>query len=316
MSAGVTETIQIAAIVVPVLYSIFVESNRIVNRNRRRIEEALENLSNISKSKLAPALTFFSVMVPILLLLYFDSKNLDVSYAVIYIPSIAAVALGAALFIVRKLYVVIFSAPGFIYFVWLYDYTSRPYLSYFWTAYGILFLFYTIYTVVSWKIPNIKKSFVKFYGIPQMAGFASFSFQILYISFSMSMGYITSLSGVVPKVTLGNLVIIYLMFWASFFTLSMALGIRNLVQDYRRSILSSSIEAKSMIINAKITTRGKFSPEGEITSVGNSLTIKTEDGHFAVVPWNLIQGASFKINSEGDKKENSSGKTKDRKIKK
>lgn len=304
MSAIVDYSISIAAIIVPILYSIFFEGSSILTRKKNNILREMLAQFNIANDFRFYLLFGLAVAIPVCLLSWFDYAHLDSSLADFYLPSIALIIVGLLLSIFKRLWVSFISMIGvFILFQTFYIY--HQYQQTFCALYLSFLVVYIIYFKYSVKFPDKISGFKKMQWIPEIVGFSTFSFQLIYSVFVMGLDSLPTGGSVVPNLSLADAYILFIASWSALLALSMALGLRWALTSVRTALFSVllKIDPDAFIVSLK-SGGGVSVKSGVIKSVEHSLVLRDHEGEISIVPWEYVQRIGFKIPDKAQKKPN------------
>lgn len=304
MSSIADYSVSIAAIIVPILYSIFFEGSSILARKKNNILRELLTQFNVANGVWFYLLFALSVAIPIILLSWFDYAHLDSSLADFYLPSVAIIIIGVLLSIFRGLWVAFISLTG----VFLLFHTFYIYHQYQQTLYSLyltFLVFYIIYVVYSHKFPTKVHGFKKLQWITEIVGFSAFSFQLIYSIFVMGLTSLPTGSSVVQNLLLGDTYIIFIASWSALLAMSMALGLRWAWTSVRTAFFSVLLKIEPGAFKVSLKSAGGVSvKDGSIKSVEHSLVIQDQENEISIVPWEYVQRIGFEPSTKTIKRSN------------
>lgn len=304
MSAIVDYSISIAAIIVPILYSIFFEGSTILTRKKNNILREMLAQFNVANNFWFYLLFGIAVAIPVSLLSWFDYAHLDSSLADFYLPSIALIIIGVLLTLFKRLWVLFVSLVGvFILFKIFYIY--HQYQQAFLALYLTFLVLYLIYIAYSVKFPNKTNKLKKMQWIPEIVGFSTFSFQLIYSVFVMGLDSLPTGGSIVQNLSLGDAYILFIASWSALLAMSMALGLRWAFTSVRTAIFSIMLKIEPDTFSVSLKSGGGVNVKSAIIkSIEHSLVLQDNEGEISIVPWEYVQRIGFKITSKTQKKPN------------
>lgn len=307
MSGFVSSFLSIAAIIIPILYSIFFEG--VIYLKRRKNNFIIDLMNQIETSINLKFYLLFGLCVfaPLLILSWFDYLHLDSSLADFYLPSIAVIITGLLITIFKRIWVLFISSIG-VFLLFHTYYIFHRYWCSFYAIYAISLLVYIFYMVYFYKnkFQKVPKKILNLQWTVEVISFSAFTFQLIYSVFVMGLDSLPVGNEVASNLSLGNLYIIFISSWSLLLALSLAFGLKWAMTSAKINIFSSMLKFKqTKQTKVKVGIKGFAESDmksGQITSISNSLVIADDKAEVSIIPWEEICMISYTAGYEHQKK--------------
>ena len=304
MAGFIGSILSIAAIIVPILYSIFFEGIIVIKRKKNNfIIDLMRHIESLVNWKFH-LLFGLSIFAPLFTLSWFDYLHLDSSLADFYLPSIAVIISGVLITIFKRIWVLFISSIGVFLLFYTY-YIFHHYWYYLYTIYAVSLLIYLLYTFYSTnkKFKKIAQKLQNIQWTVEVVAFTAFTFQFIYSVFVMGLDSLPVGNEVTPNLSLGNLYIIFISSWSLLLALSLTFGLRWAMTSAKINFFSSMLKNKRTRVTVGLKSAlGNGVKSGEIKSIDNSLVIMDEKRELSVIPWEEVCMISYTTMEDNKRK--------------